>query len=162
MSVDRNGVEATGGDVSKPLVEGEGLKRIRLGSEDQAVPQGVFGQGAISEQTVGSKGIFMAKYRVPPGTYSSLHKHTNCETAVYILSGRGYAYAGEDMSEYVEEGPGDFFYIPANLAHVVGCPADSEPLEYIVTRNAPEEVVVTLRPAANLPIGPDGKMQNSQ
>ena len=49
-------------------------------------------------------------------------------------------------------------YIPANLAHVVGCPEGSEPLEYIVSRNAPEEVVVTLKDAGDLPIRPDGKM----
>ena len=102
----------------------------------------------------------MAKHRVPPGAHSSLHSHANCETAVYVLRGRGYAYSGRDMDEYIEAGPGDFVYIPANLAHVVGCPAGGEPPEYVVARNAPEEVVVTLRPAAELPIGPDGKMRD--
>jgi hypothetical protein len=32
-------------------------------------------------------------------------------------------------------------------------------LEYVVARNAPEEVVITLRPAPDLPIGPDGRMR---
>lgn len=145
----------------QPLVEGEGLKRVRLGSGDRMVPQGVFGLDAISHGTVGSEGIFMGRYRVPPGTHSSLHIHTNCETAVYILRGRGYAYAGEEMDEYIEAGPGDFVHIPANLAHVVGCPADGKPLEYVVARNAQEEVVVNLRSAADLPIGPDGKIRDT-
>jgi uncharacterized RmlC-like cupin family protein len=122
--------------------------------------QGVLGMEAISRQTVGSGGILMGKYRVPPGVHSSLHTHTNCETAVYILCGRGYAYTGEEMNEYLEAGPGDFVHIPANLAHVVGCHADGEPLEYVVARHALEEVVVTLRPAAELPIGSDGKMRD--
>lgn len=65
------------------------------------------------------------------------------------------------MDEHLEAGPGDFVYIPADLAHLVGCPAGGEPLEYIVTRNAPEEVVVTLREAAGLPIGPDGRMRDA-
>ncbi len=143
------------------LVEGEGLKLVRLGSGGREVPQGVFGLDAISHGTVGSEGIFMGRYRVPPGARSSLHAHTNCETAVYVLRGRAYAYAGEDMEEYLEAGPGDFAYIPANLAHVVGCPADSGPLEYIVARNAREEIVVNLRPAEDLPIDKYGKLRGS-
>lgn len=103
----------------------------------------------------------MSRHRVPPGLHSSLHIHTNCESAVYVLSGRGYAYYGELMEGYVEGGPGDFVYIPANLAHVVGCPAGGEPLEYIVARNAPEEIVSTLQEADKLPIGPDGKLKDT-
>ena len=159
MSAKTNHIGTAENHPEKPLVEGEGIKRVRLGSKDREAPQGVFGLDAISQQTVGSEDIFMAKYSVPPGVHSSLHAHTNCETAVYILRGRAYAYAGKEMDEYIEAGPGDFVYIPANLAHLVGCPADSEPLEYVVARNAPEEVVITLRPAPDLPIEPDGRMR---
>lgn len=161
MSAEIKGVGATQGDPARPLVEGEGIKRVRVGSEDGEMPQGVFGSEAISHGTVGSEGVYMARHRVPPGVHSDLHIHTNCETAVYVLRGRAYAYSGEEMDEYIEAGPGDFAYIPANLAHVVGCPAGSEPLEYVVVRNAPEEVVVNLRTAEDLPIDPDGKMRDS-
>lgn len=161
MSAQTSNSEATRGDGAEPIVEGNGIKVIRLGTEDQTLPQGVFGVDAVSHQTVGSQGIFMSQHRVPPGAHSSLHAHTNCESVVYILRGRAYGYAGEDMGEYVEGGPGDFAYIPANLAHVVGCPTGSEALEYVVARNAPEEIVVTLRPAEDLPIGPDGKMRDA-
>ena len=162
MGAEKSGNKKTGGGPQGPLVEGRGLRRVRPGSEGQAVPQGVLGLDAISRETVGSGGIFMAKYAVPPGVHSDLHLHTNCETAVYVLGGRGYAYAGEEMDEYLEAGAGDFVYIPADLAHVVGCPAGGEPLEYIVTRNAPEEIVVTLRAASELPIGPDGRVRDTQ
>lgn len=144
-----------------PTVEGEGVKVVRLGSGGGALPQGVFGVEAVSQRTVGSQGIFMSRHRVPPGLHSSLHIHTNCESVVYVLSGHGFAYSGEDMGAYVEGGAGDFVYIPANLAHVVGCPAGDEALEYVVARNAPEEVVVTLRTAEDLPIGPDGRMRDA-
>jgi uncharacterized RmlC-like cupin family protein len=161
MNAEKSGNGATGG-LAGPHVEGRGIKRVSPGSEGRAVPQGVLGVDAISRGTVGSEGILMAKYTVPPGAHSDLHSHTNCETAVYVLSGRGYAYAGEEMDEYLQAGPGDFVFIPADLAHVVGCPAGGESLEYIVTRDAPEEVVVTLREASELPIGPDGKLRDAQ
>jgi uncharacterized RmlC-like cupin family protein len=162
MGAGKSGNEATGGGPQAPLVEGRGLKRVRSGPEGRAVAQGVLGLDAISRGTVGSEGIFMGKYTVPPGAHSDLHLHANCETAVYVLAGRGYAYAGEEMDEYLEAGPGDFVYIPADLAHVVGCPAGGEPLEYIVTRNAPEEIVVTLRAASELPVGPDGRVRDTR
>ena len=85
MSAMMGGNQAAGGGLAGPVVEGKGIKRVRLGSKDREAPQGVFGLDAISHQTVGSEDIFMAKYRVPPGVHSSLHAHTNCETAVYIL-----------------------------------------------------------------------------
>jgi uncharacterized RmlC-like cupin family protein len=162
MSAKNGGNGLTGGGPAGTLVEGKGIKRVRPGSEGRAVPQGVLGLDAVSRATVGSEGIFMAKYTVPSGAHSDLHLHTNCETVVYVLAGRGYAYAGEEMEEYLEAGPGDFVYIPADLAHLVGCPAGGGPLEYIVTRNAPEEVVVTLRSASELPIGPDGRLRDAQ
>jgi uncharacterized RmlC-like cupin family protein len=156
---DAKGIGA-GGPVG-PLVEGEGIRVARPGSKDGETPQGVLSVGAVSHETVGAGGIFMARHRGPPGAHSDLHSHTNCETALYVLRGRGYAYGGEDMGEYVEAGPGDFVYIPANLAHVVGCPAGGEALEYVVARDAPGEVVVTLRAAAELQIGPDGRMRDA-
>jgi uncharacterized RmlC-like cupin family protein len=162
MGTSNSGNGSTDGGPAASLVEGVGIKRIRPGSESQAAPQGVLGLDAVSRATVGSGGIFMAKHTVPPGAHSDLHLHTNCETAVYVLAGRGYAYAGEEMERYLEAGPGDFVYIPADLAHLVGCPADGEPLEYIVARNAPEEVVVTLRDASELSIGPDGRLRDTR
>lgn len=154
------GIGAFGGGSAEPTVEGEGVKVVRTGSKDGEMPQGVLGKQGVSRATVGAEGIFMARYRVPPGAHSELHLHTNCETAVFVLRGRGYAYYGEDLGGYIEAGPGDFVYIPADLAHVVGCPAGGEPLEYVVARDAPEEVVVNLRAAEDLPIGPDGRMQD--
>ena len=50
----------------------------------------------------------------------------------------------------------------ARIVHFVGSPAGGEALEYIVTRNAPEEVVVTLRAASELPIGPHGRLREAR
>src|SRR3712207_3183293 len=115
MSINNSGNGSAGGGPADPLVEGVGIKRIRPGAGGRFVPQGALGLDAVSRATVGSGGIFMAKYAVPPGVHSDLHLHTNCETAVYVLGGRGYAYAGEEMDEYLEAAAGDFVYIPADL-----------------------------------------------
>ena len=161
MKAKTNDTKTGVGHPTEPLVGGVGVRVVRPGSEEGVMPQNVLGLQAISQETLGSVGLFMARYRVPPGVHSSLHSHTNCETAVYVLRGHGYAYYGEEMGGYVEAGAGDFVYIPANLAHVVGCPEGGEPLEYVVVRNAPEEVVVTLREADGLPIDPGGRMRGA-
>ena len=44
---------------------------------------------AISADLAGSEGIFMGSARVPPGLRSSAHVHTNCESALYVVSGHG-------------------------------------------------------------------------
>jgi uncharacterized RmlC-like cupin family protein len=62
----RSCIEAAGGGLAGPLVEGKGIKRVRLGSEDREAPQGVFGLDAISQQTVGSEDIFMAELPMGP------------------------------------------------------------------------------------------------
>ena len=162
MSAEKSTNGATAGGPDGPTVEGRGIKCVKPGAKGRAVPHGVLDLDAISRPTVGSEGIFMARYTVPPGAHSDLHLHTNCESAVYVLGGRGYAYAGESMDEYLEAGPGDFVYIPADLPHVVGCPAGGDPLEYVVARNAAEEIVFTLREGNRLPIGPGGHMRGVQ
>jgi uncharacterized RmlC-like cupin family protein len=142
----------------KTEVRGDIVKRVRLGTGDERLPQELLGQGAISQGSVGAQGLYMAIHRVPPGAHSSFHLHTNCETAVYILKGRAFGYNGANMEEYLEAQAGDFVYIPANAPHVVGNPSRDEMLEYVVCRNAPDEIVVTLKEAAALPITADGRM----
>jgi uncharacterized RmlC-like cupin family protein len=62
------------------------------------------------------------------------------------------------MEEYLGAKAGDFVYIPANAPHVVGNPSPDEVLEYVVCRNAPEEIVETLQEAAALPITGEGRL----
>ena len=140
--------------------EGDKARETRLRGSGRAAGCLRPGRGLAGDGRLG--GYLRGEVHRAAGAHSDLHLHTNCETAVYVLAGRGYAYAGDEMEEYLEAGPGDFFYIPADLAHLVGCPAGGEPLEYIVTRNAPEEVVVSLRAASEVPIGPDGRLRDAQ
>jgi uncharacterized RmlC-like cupin family protein len=119
------------------------VKIIRGQSVSSATPQGVVGGGAtVSRETCGAGGIYMAYYRVPPRGRSIPHYHVNCETAVYLVKGHARAYSGNDLSIVMEAEPGDLVYIPANEVHMVENPSESEWVEYVAARNAPEEVVV--------------------
>jgi len=97
-------------------------------------------QAGISATTVGAQGIYLCLSVVPPGQQSSPHLHTNCESGIYVLRGRGIFRAGEGLREEWRIGPGDFIHVPAGAPHQPVNDGD-EPLELIVARNAQEEIV---------------------
>lgn len=65
----------------------------------------------------------------------------NCESAIYVSKGRGRFLVGNNLEEALAIGPGDFIYVPAEAVHQ---PVNDglEPLELIVARNTPVEIVV--------------------
>ena len=95
----------------------------------------------VSEGLVGSTGIHLAIATIPPGCSSSPHYHVNCESAIYVSKGRGRFLVGKKLEDALPIGPGDFIYVPAEAVHQ---PVNDglEPLELIVARNAPVEIVV--------------------
>jgi adenylate cyclase len=96
--------------------------------------------GAISADTVGSEQIFMGISRLPPGLRSSAHIHTNCESALYVASGRGRFLIGPKVDRAVAIEPGDCIHVPPNAPHVVVNDGDVE-LVLIVARNTQVEQV---------------------
>ena len=95
----------------------------------------------VSQGLVGSTGIHLAIATIPPGCSSSPHYHVNCESAIYVSKGTGRFLVGGRLETSLIIGPGDFIYVPAEAVHQ---PVNdgSEPLELIVARNTPVEVVV--------------------
>lgn len=94
----------------------------------------------VSQLLCGAEGIHLAIATIPPGCRSSAHWHVNCESALYVVRGRGRFLAGEHLEQDLEIGPGDFIYVPPLAVHA---PVNdgTEPMELIVARNAPTEVV---------------------
>ncbi len=94
----------------------------------------------VSEALVGAWGIHLALATLPPGCSSTPHRHTNCESAIYITRGRGRFLVGEQLETSLEFGPGDFIYVPPDAPHQ---PINdgSEPVEMVVARNTPIEIV---------------------
>ena len=94
----------------------------------------------VSKGLVGAEGIHLAIATIPPRSGSSPHVHLNCESALYILSGRGRFMVGADLSESLDFGPGDYLYVPPGAPHQPINDGDA-PVEIIVARNTPVEIV---------------------
>ena len=99
----------------------------------------------VSEGLVGSTGIHLAVATIPPGCASTPHYHVNCESAIYVSKGQGRFVIGDNLDNPLVIKQGDFIYVPAEAVHQPMNDGD-EPLELIVARNTPEEIVVEVVP----------------
>ena len=114
------------------------MKVVKPGGERE-VPRGVVGGSEISQATAGATNIYMGKFRVPAGARSRPHFHAECESAVYMLSGRLRVRWGDHLDESVEIQAGDLVYVPPRETHVLENLSETEPAEYVVARDAPQE-----------------------
>ncbi len=106
---------------------------------DHVVPRGVVGGAEISQTTTGAANIYMGVFRVPAGAQSRPHYHADCESAVYMLSGRLNVRWGEELEHELVLEPGDLVYVPPRETHLLENPSDREAAEYVVARDAPQE-----------------------
>ena len=114
------------------------MKVVKPGP-DRETPRGVIGGAVISQATTGATNIYMGVFRVPPGARSRPHYHANCESALYMLSGRIEIRWGDHLEQSVTIEPQDLLYVPPRETHIVSNLSDSEPAEYVVARDAPLE-----------------------
>jgi uncharacterized RmlC-like cupin family protein len=106
---------------------------------------------AISADTVGSEGLYSSVVVTAPSGKTRIHHHGECETSIWIASGRArYTFGPSGLEETFDAGPGDFVYIPAGEIHVEENASDSEELVVVITRNCPGSIVHYLDG------GPDG------
>ncbi len=101
----------------------------------------------VSQALVGASGVHLAIATIPAGCASSPHYHVNCESAIYVLKGHGRFLAGPNLENALSIGPGDFLYVPAEAVHQ---PVNdgTDPMELIVARNTPVEIVVEVEPSS--------------
>jgi uncharacterized RmlC-like cupin family protein len=100
----------------------------------------------VSQSLVGTEEIHLALATIPPGCQSSPHYHVNCESAIYVVKGTGRFVVGSRLEKSLPIGPGDFIYVPPDAVHQPINDSLSEPLEMVVARNAPVEIVVEYSP----------------
>jgi uncharacterized RmlC-like cupin family protein len=97
---------------------------------------------AISADAVGSVGLDSSIVTTAPGAKTRIHHHGECETSIWIASGRArYTFGPTGLEETFDAGPGDFVYIPAGEIHVEENASRDEPLVVVITRNCPGSVV---------------------
>jgi uncharacterized RmlC-like cupin family protein len=103
------------------------------------LPRGVVGGAEVSQTTTGAENIYMGVFRVPAGAQSMPHYHADCESAVYMLSGRLNVRWGEGLEHALSLEPGDMVYVPPRETHLLENPSEEVAAEYVVARDAPEE-----------------------
>ena len=115
------------------------MKVVKASGEERDVPRGVVGGAEISQATAGATRIYMGVFRVPAGAQSRPHYHAQCESAVYMLSGRLEVSWGDQLEQTVTIGAGDMVFVPPRETHLLRNLSDAEPAEYVVARDAPTE-----------------------
>jgi uncharacterized RmlC-like cupin family protein len=97
---------------------------------------------AVSAEKVGSVGLYSSVVTTAPGGRTRIHHHGECETSIFILSGRArYTWGPTGLESSMAAGEGDFIYIPAGEIHVEENASATEPLIVVLTRNCPGSVV---------------------
>ena len=126
------------------VISGKELRVVHGTADPATTPQtpGMIRQPGIDSNTGGAKKIWLGKVTCLPNTMGPPHHHGEAETAAYVISGSIRVYFGEDFKEYVDAGPGDFIYVPANTPHIEGNVTD-EPAEAILSRG-PDNIVINL------------------
>lgn len=123
------------------------VKVVRKDQAEVEVSSGAMTRLAgVSQGLTGAEGIHLAVATIPPGCASGAHSHTNCESAIYVVQGRGKFLCGEDLRTELEFGPGDFIYVPPGAPHQPVNTSTAEPVVLVVARNAPVEIVEEYTP----------------
>ena len=98
---------------------------------------------AVSRQTVGSVGLYSSVVTTRAGGTSRVHHHGECETSIYVMSGRArFTWGPTGVDESFEAAAGDIVYIPAGELHVEENASPTDDLVVLVTRNCPEAVTI--------------------
>jgi uncharacterized RmlC-like cupin family protein len=126
------------------------VKLVKASEPERDVPRGVVGGAEVSQATAGAINLYMAVFRVPPGSRGRPHYHDACESALYMISGSIEIRFGDDLEQSLQVDPGDLLYVPPRETHTVRNLSDSEPAEYVVARDSPTEDSVEV-PWADMP-----------
>ncbi len=95
----------------------------------------------VSRDTVGSRGLYTSLVTTAPGGRTEIHHHGDCETSIYIVSGRARFYSGDGLRDIVVADAGDFVYVPAHEVHVEENASNSDDLVVLLSRNCDRSVV---------------------
>jgi len=97
----------------------DGVRVIRPGERSIATAQtmGIRREAAVSPETTGASSLWMGQATTPGGTVSAWHHHGDCETGIYVVSGRARFSWGPGGRESAVVGPGDFLAVGPHVVH---------------------------------------------
>jgi len=107
--------------------------------ESRETLQGLVNFIGISAENVGSGALCLHLISFAPGARAHPHLHRDHETALYSLTGSVGMWFGPELEDYLEAHPGDFVYIPANVAHQPFNLSETEPASAVAARTDPNE-----------------------
>ncbi len=110
---------------------------------EEAQVAGMTRYDAIAGNTVGTRSLRLGRVVAHAGLVSTVHHHGDCETAVYLMSGRVLMLFGPDLRERIELAPGDFFFVPPWTIHAEAN-LSGEDAEFIVAQSSPQGIAVNL------------------
>src|SRR5437867_2499615 len=113
-------------------------------SSQTAQTGGMLRKTAIDAHMVGARNLWVGYVTMQPGARSGAHHHGDCESAIYVISGRARFRFGDRLEHSVEAGPGDFIYVPPEIIHEETNASASEPIHMIVTRDSQANTVVNV------------------
>jgi uncharacterized RmlC-like cupin family protein len=99
---------------------------------------------AIDGSSVGAHNLWVGRVTIEPGATSGAHHHGECESAIFVVSGRARFRYGDRLQHTAEAGPGDYLYIAPNCVHQEMNVSDRESVDCIVVRDSQENLVVNV------------------
>ena len=122
------------------------VKLVRPADRDRHTAQtaGLRREAGISTETAGVHTMWLGYSYTPPGVTTGAHHHGDCETGLYILSGRLRVRFGDKLEKTVEAQAGDFVFVPPNAIHLEENLSETDPFELIVARGCTDMLVVNV------------------
>lgn len=100
-------------------------------------------EAAISPELTGSQTLWVGLVTTPAGESGGWHHHGNCESAIYVVSGRARFRWGEHGEHGAEVSAGDFLSVPPNVVHHEEALGD-EPFVMVVARGCANSITVNV------------------
>ena len=119
---------------------------VRGSSESYESEQGPSYAPGVSAETVGAKALFLGVVTMDPGARTKSHIHARHESAFYMVSGDEVeVYTGDRLEHMEIAHPGDYIFVPPQVAHVVVNRSDTTAAVFVGARNertAQESVIM--------------------